>query len=192
MLNSIMTQMRAELRETRAAQPAAPLSSLPTDPNADPRFKLWSWGGKFHMVPEGWVFPSTNVKDTWQLWYFGHLADQIRPLRYLKKADLSGGGQVALWSKTHGVTTAIVAVMVEMKLVEACEDVVRLSREQSSTLFDQAIVQLMEKVKTGSVRERGRWMEMSVPTLYAHILRARKRRREEEEEQKEKGEQDEQ
>jgi hypothetical protein len=188
MLNTIMTQMRAELRETRAPQPTDPLSSLSTDPNADPRFKLWSWGGKFHMVPEGWVFPSTNVKDTWQLWYFGHLADQIRPLRYLKKADLLGGGQVALWSKTHGVTTAIVAVMVEMKLLEAGEDVVRLSRDQSSTLFDQAIVQLMEKVKTGLVRERGRWMEMSVPTLYAHILRARKRRREEEE-QKEDDEQ---
>lgn len=76
--------------------------------------------------------------------------------------------------------TAIAGVMVEMKLVEACEDVMRLDREQSSTLFDQAIVQLMERVKAGSTRERGRWMEMSVPTLYAHILKVRKRKREEE------------
>lgn len=180
MLNTIMAQMRAELREVRASQPSDPLPSTHTHPNADPRFKLWSWRGKLHMVPEGWVFPSTNVKDTWQLWHFGHLADQIRPLRYLKKVDLSGGGQIALWSKTHGVMTAIAGVMVEMKLVEACEDVMRLDREQSSTLFDQAIVQLMERVKAGSTRERGRWMEMSVPTLYAHILKVRKRKREEE------------
>ena len=135
------------------------------------------------MVPQGWVFPSTNIKDTWNLWHFGHLADKIRPLRCLKRMDLIGAAQITLWSKTGGVMKAVSQVMVEMKLVEAVEDVLKLSPADSSTHFDRAIVQLMEQLRAGSTRERGRWLELSMPTLYALIRKARKRRREEEQEE---------
>jgi hypothetical protein len=117
----------------------------------------------------------------WNLWYFGHLADKIRPLRCLKKFDLASGAQITLWAKTSGVMKAISQVMFDMKLVAAVEDVLTLAAADSSAFFDRAIVQLMEQVRSGSTQERGRWMEMSVPTLYAHVQKARKRRREEEE-----------
>ena len=191
LLNNAVNQMRAELRD--AIPPTATAASLPSpnqllDIDADPRFQLWTWKGRMHMVPEGWLFPSTDVKTTWNLWHYGHMEARIRPLRHLKKVDLQGSAQITLWSKTNGVMAAVAVMMVEMKAVEAVADVTRLSAEQSSAVFDAAIVQLMERVRVGSTRGRGRWMEMSIGTLYNHlqtVRRERKRKRDEQHQQQE-------
>jgi hypothetical protein len=187
MLDTVITQLRAEIRtQATDTQAMPPLIA----PSIDSRFQLWAWGGKLHMVPEGWMFPSTNVKDTWNLWHFGHHADKIRPLRYLKKCDVGSAAQVTVWSKTKGVMQAVSQVIVDMRLVRAMEDVLALNAGDSSTLFDQAIVVLMDKLRAESTRERRRWMEMSVPTLYALVLKdrsRRKRRREEEGVEQEEG-----
>ena len=182
LLNNVLTQMRAEIRDALPAATHTPASPESTDPLADPRFQLWMWRGKMHMVPEGWRFPSTDVKATWNLWHFGHVHERIRPLRYLKKADLINASQITVWSKCRSVMKAIATEMVEMKLVQSLEEVEKLSAVDSSAAFDRAIVQLMEKVKAGSTRGRGRWMEMSIPTLYDHVgkVRERKRKRQEE------------
>ena len=178
MLNSVVAQVRAELRQVHAAETLASASTAPVDPSVDPRFQLWSWGGRLHMVPQGWVFPSTNIKDTWNLWHFGHLTDKMCPLRCLKKFDLVGAAQITLWAKTSGVMKAISQSMLDMELVQTKEAVLALAAADSSALFDRAVVQLMEQVRPRSTQERGRWMEMSMPTWYAYVQRCRKRKRE--------------
>ena len=179
LLNNVFAQMRAEIRDAHTAATHTAPSLQSTDPLADPRFQLWMWRGRSY-VPEGWRFPATDVKATWNLWHFGHMHEN-RPLRYLKKVDLVNASQITVWSKCRGVMKTIAAEMVEMKLVQSLEEVEKLSAIDSSTAFDQAIVQLMEKVKAGSTRGRGRWMEMSIQTLYDHVgkLRAKKRKRQE-------------
>ena len=191
LLNNAVNQMRAEWRD--AIPTAAGLSCPPdplADPTGDPRFQLWQWGNALHMVPEGWRLPVVDVKATWHLWQYGHVEARIRPLRHLKKADLQGGGQVSLWSKTNGVMGSVAEMMVEMKLVEAVGDVRKLTAEQSSAAFDTVIVQLMEKVKEGSTRTRRRWMEMSIGTLYNHLqgVRGQRKRRRDRERQQAEGE----
>jgi hypothetical protein len=185
LLNSVVTQMRAELRNALPATSHTPATSQPLDPLADPRFHLWTWRGKMHMVPEGWRFPSTDVKATWNLWYFGHVQERIRPLRYLKKADLMTSSQITVWSKCRGVMKAIAEEMVDMKLVQSVVEVEKLTAIDSAAAFDRAIVQLIEKVKAGATRGRGRWMEMSIPTLYDYLGDVRKRKRKRQEEEKE-------
>ena len=76
---------------------------------------------------------------------------------------------------------AIAEEMVDMKVVQSVEEVEKLTAIDSSATFDRAIVQLLEKVKVGSTRGRGRWMEMSISTLYDHLasVRERKRKRQE-------------
>jgi hypothetical protein len=188
LLNNVLTQMRAELRDTLPAATHTHDSPVPTDPLADPRFQLWMWRGKMHMVPEGWRIPSTDVKATWNLWYFGHVHERIRPLRHLKKADFVNASQITVWSKCRGVMKAIAAEMVEMKLVQSLEEVEKLSGVDSSAAFDRAILQLMEKVKAGSTRGRGRWMEMSIPTLYDHVGKVRRKRKRQDAQQEEEEE----
>ena len=170
LLNNAVNQMRTEMRDAIITTPAAPSQSLnqPTDIDADPRFQLWSWKGGWHMVPEGWVFPSVDVKTTWNLWWHGNVEARIRPLRHLTKADLQGSSNITRWSKANGVMGTVAEVVVETGVVVAVEEVGRLSGEQSSAVFDAAIVRLMERVRAGSTRGRGRWMEMSIGTLYNH------------------------
>ena len=64
-----------------------------------------------------------------------------------------------------------------MKVVQSVEVEEKLTAVDSSTTFDCALVHLMEKMKEGGTRERGRWMEMSISTLYG-------RKRQEEEKKK--------
>ena len=184
LLNSAVNQMRSELRDAMptAAAPSASLNQS-ADVNADPRFQLWSWKGRMHMVPETWKFPKTDVKATWNLWHYGHIEEKIRPLRYLKKADLQGSAQITLWSKANGVMGAIAATMVEMKVVEAVEAVTKLAATESAAAYDDAIVQLIEKVKPGVTRGSSRWTEMSIGTLYNHLRVTRQRRKRRRDEQ---------
>jgi hypothetical protein len=177
--------MRAELRDAIPTTTIISSSSLNhlTDFDADPRFQLWTWGGRMRMVPEGWKLPSTDVKATWNLWHYGHIQDRIRPLRHLKKADLQGSTQITLWSKTNGVMAAIAATMVEMKKVETVEGVTKLSATESAAAFDDAIVELMESVRVGSTKGTVRWMEMSISTLYNHLKVVRQQRKRKRDEQ---------
>jgi hypothetical protein len=140
---------------------------------------LWHWDGRFHPVPKGWLFPSTNVKDTWRLWHFGNPASKVRPLRFLKKMDLANPAQTVLWSKASGVIKAISDSMVEMKLVDTLEAVDELNEADSLTKFDKGIVNLLEKLRPGcTTKERSRIMELSVFRLYTLIPhRSRKRSR---------------
>jgi hypothetical protein len=80
--------------------------------------------------------------------------------------------------------------MVDMKLVQSVDEVEQLTAIDSAAAFDRAIVQLIEKVKAGATRGRGRWMEMSIPTLYDYLgsVRKRKRKRQQEEEKEEEEE----
>jgi hypothetical protein len=181
LLSSAVDQMRKELRDALpSARPLPP--APPTDPNLDPRFHLWPWGGRMRMVPQDWLFPSTDAKATWNLWHYGHVGDHIRPLRYLTKSDLKDASQVTLWSKARQVMKLIAQVMVEMRLVQTTEEVEKLLPVDSAEAFDKAIVQLMEQAREGSTRGKRRWMEMKVPSLYAVVGPIRKRRREEQRE----------
>ena len=186
MIGQVVAQMRAEMNSASTAVTAALSSSSPTsssssDVSDDPRFRVWMWKGRMHPVPQGWQFPSTDVKATWNLWHFGHVHDQIRPLRHLVTADLDGTAkQRTLWSKAHGVMTALAQTMVDMEMAHTVDDVTRWSAAESSVAFDSAIVQLVEKLKVGATKKRGRWMEMAVTTLYKYTSKeqqAAKRRR---------------
>ena len=101
----------------------------------------------------------------------------------LQYCDLETEAQVTMWSKARGVIDAISQMMVDMQLVSTVRDVQTLTADVSMTLFDQAIVALMEKVKEGSTQQRTRWTESSIPTLYEKLrkreLLPRKRKRQE-------------
>ena len=199
MLSTAIAQMRGEMRSElqglRVDDAMAPGPSHQFSP--DPRFQLWTWGERQHIVPHGWTLPSSiSLKDTWLLWHFGHIADRIAPLRRLKKFDLNSPAQAVLLSKTKQTMKAVAKVMVEMGMVGTVQGVLTLSEADSAAFFDRAIVRLMEQLKTGVTRGRARWMEMKAPTVYALLLKSRKRRRAEaeanrrgeEEEEKEEAE----
>ena len=72
--------------------------------------------------------------------------------------------------------------------MESLEGVAKLSETDSSAAFDRPIVAFMEQVREGSTRARGRWMEMSIPTLYDHVNSMKKKRKRQEEQQRQEEE----
>jgi len=195
LLNNALSQLRVDLRDNMSTTQLTTFSSAPlSDPASDPRFQYWLWGGKMHMVPQDWQFPSTDVKATWHLYHLGHVEDRIRPLRYLKKFDLTTRSNITRWSKANGVMKAVGQMMVETGTLQSLDAVLRMSAEESSAAFDAAIVQLMEKLKQGSTQGKGRWMEMSVSTLYDLLCKAkavsgRKRKLDEQQQRRQQQEQ---
>jgi hypothetical protein len=59
-------------------------------------FGLYNWGGKFHLIPEGFRFPSKNVnlKVIRDLWWFGNQNLRIPPYRNIGK-DLDNNDKSA-------------------------------------------------------------------------------------------------
>jgi hypothetical protein len=184
-LKEAVAQMRTELRD--ALPSSAPSTSVPPsliDPNLDPRFHLWSWGNKMHMVPQDWLLPSIDTKAMWNLWHFGHVGSHIRPLRYLHETDLVDEKQCGLLSKVRGVMALIAEIMVEMGIVQSVEAVEKLSSGDSAEAFDRAVVRMMELAKAGSTLGKRRWTEMVVASMYAVVGPLRKKRAEEKKERK--------
>jgi hypothetical protein len=175
MLSAVVTQMRGEMRtEIRELRVEGAVAAEPSllSASSDSRFQTWMWGGRMHMVPEGWTLPfSINLKDTWHLWHFGHIAHRIGPLRSLRKFDLASAPQVTLWSKTKQTMGAVAQEMVDMEMVTTVQATLTLSGADSTAFFDRAIVGLMEKLKVGVTQGRRRWMEMKIPTVYALLLK---------------------
>ena len=48
----------------------------------------WTWGGRIHMVPEGWQLPSGNTSTIFNLFCVGDASKKIRPYRFLRTFDL--------------------------------------------------------------------------------------------------------
>ena len=70
--------------------------------------------------------------------------------------------------------------MHSMGLVDSAEGIGRWSEDEATAAFTRAIVALVEQLRPGSTQKRGRWTEMSIPTLYGYVKamqNERKRRR---------------
>ena len=148
--------------------------------DSNPLFNWYCWGEKMHMVPENWVLPTTNVKDIWNLWWFGHLDDKIQPYRRLKAMDFSKPKHVVQLTKTRGVMKAIEQMAREKNYIIAEKKIEGLSKQDNIRLFDLSYTDLLKKLFP--VNEAGRIGEASISTLYDHInpkKRGRKRSREE-------------
>jgi hypothetical protein len=176
LLTAAVNEMRAEVRDALPDRVRASAPQAHADASGDSRFQLWMWGGKLRPVPEGWQLPSTDAMATWRLWYFGNVSERIRPLRHLHKSDLVSK-DVSRWSKTHTVMEEITRTMVDLKVVTREDDVGQLSEEAASAAFTQSIAALMERVRPGATRKRGRWTQMAPGTLYKYVNETNKRRR---------------
>jgi hypothetical protein len=150
-------------------------------------FQSWMWKGSeekqaiLHMVPEKWTLPIGNIKYIWNLWWFGHIADKIQPLRFLKSNDLMNSAQTTQHSKFKKVMAAIEAIARERRYIQDNERFDKLTKEKCNEIFDKSYEDLLNQILDSKERE-GRITQLSIATIYDK-LRKRKRKREEENKQ---------
>jgi hypothetical protein len=178
-MTKIMEEMKTIHSSDSAAAPVVSNSDVLSDSN--PRFNWYLWGGKMHMIPSEWILPTSNVKDIWNLWWFGHLNDKIQPYRYLTALDFTKHAQIVQLTKTRKVMNKIEEVTRQNKYVEPEKRIQVLSKEENSKLFDLAYTDLLKQLFKSTEAVATRLGQASIATIYDHInprKRSRKRSRE--------------
>ena len=60
------------------------VAEVPSEQNST-RDSLFLYGGRWHLLPEGFVFPSCPALNMWSMWHLGIAALNIAPLKKLRK-----------------------------------------------------------------------------------------------------------
>ena len=75
---------------------------------------IFSWGERFHPVPEGFAFPNCNVKKLWDLWWLGVPNDRISAYYKIKGTwDLCSKKYIVALSKARAVMKFMVSLLTE-------------------------------------------------------------------------------
>lgn len=167
MIDKIMQEIKSNNKNNNT-------NSVDSNTNSSSNFITWSWGGRFHMVPEGFTLPNNNIRDIFNLWYFGNMNLKIQPYRFLKSIDLINNAQCILLSRINKVMNELESIVKDI----AADDI-RISditdRERVNVLFEQSFHVLMERINRADSNHR--IGDLSVARVYDLILRVRKRRR---------------
>ncbi len=151
MIDSRFSQMEALLRSGTGTQAAPVPAGAPGQATVPAQtFSTWTWGGRIHMVPEGFAMPECSVKTLWDLWHFGHCERRIQPYKHLKGFDLLTRAGRSELSKARAVVTSIYIVAIEKGLRVGASSHARLSEcvssgsvSDSDTLFNAAFTALV-------------------------------------------------
>ncbi|MGZ5486838.1 MAG: hypothetical protein ACXWFB_13195 [Nitrososphaeraceae archaeon] len=128
---------------------------------------LKAWGGRLHSVPQGFELPTSNIKNLWNLWWFGHANNQYPPYRYLSGLDFTTVSQKTQLSKTATVMKYIEQVAKTRGYVDTNIKFEHLTQLESSKIFDLAFADLLKTILKPSLQSR--LGELSVSTLYDHL-----------------------
>lgn len=187
-LSEYMNKIVKELKQSIGTiNQTTPITNSDTN-LAPPKFNFFSWGlpgqqAKLHMVPEKWTLPTTNMKNIWNLWWFGHLTDKIQPYRFLQRDDLVKQSQYTQLSKLKRVINSIELIARNKQFIEQDKQFSDLNKQQSNEIFEKSFTELLKQLYT--TETTGRIAELSFATIYDRINNKNnnnKRKRDEEEE----------
>jgi len=139
----------------------------------DNLFRVWSWGGMFHPVPENWDFPTGNVKSICDMFVFGIPALRIRPFRLISSKSLARSDQ-SNFSKADFVFKTLMGNVYHQGLLSdetALRDITfELWDKVFSEIFGQ-VINAIEVFHEKKIRKAG---EISIITMYDKIRRYNK------------------
>ena len=88
-------------------------------PHEETWWGRWNWndGLLFHPVPRNWIFPNRiTVKRMWDLWFFGHQAEGIRPYRFINRnLDMTTKAQRKSYTEAKHVINKLVEFIQNME-----------------------------------------------------------------------------
>jgi hypothetical protein len=174
-LNTMIDKIMQEIKSNNKNNTTNTNNTSDSSNNNDSNFITWSWGGRFHMVPEGFTLPNNNIRDIFNLWYYGNINLKIQPYRFLRSTDLINHAQSVLLTRINKVMNELESIAKDI-----AADGIRISditdRERVNVLFEQSFHVLMERIDRADSNHR--IGDLSVARVYDLILRVKKRRRE--------------
>ncbi len=167
-LSDKLVEQFSELLDARLRQslngnpPEAPVAV--ESPPSGSRFKTFMWGGRFHMVPEGWKLPRPPLKHFYLLWHHGYDDDQIQPLKNLKKYDLSKPDWVQVTRCRRVIHDIEETARAEGIVDPGVSDFAIYTKARLNEIFDESYEKLIRKLYGDDpVHRKG---EKAIGTLY--------------------------
>ena len=134
-------------------------------------YKTWNWGGRFHPVPENFIFPKCSVKAFWDLyWQEGEPAQCIAPYRLLKPYDISSKASKGLLSKARKVVAFLLFDEYGEKVCET--DISAMSVADRDIFFERSFVTLGENIfdAEGAEFDRRQVGDRKFSTFYDKVV----------------------
>lgn len=147
------------VQQTGTAAEAAPASF----------FELYSWGGSFHKLPEGYKFPEVTLVVAFRLWFIGDKVEKIPPFKALEPTDFSDKNE----RKRLSDWKCIMKYLIE----SLGEDFVLNDRNKCNVDIISAQFKLAnERMPRNEKKKRGRPEEWTIQTALKECRKAKKAR----------------
>ncbi len=143
---------------------STPISMVATS-SPSSAWKTWSWGGRIHMVPEGWKLPRPSFKAFYLLWYHGDGGLGVQPFRFLRTFDVCTGDWQQV-SKAKGLIGEL-----ERIATSQTPTLPPFSQLSKSALCDVFVPQLYADLYPSSPTNQG---DVGIGTLYNRYRLKRK------------------
>jgi hypothetical protein len=161
------------------------LSALSSTSASSPQYKQWQWGGRMHMVPEGWRIPKVELSSLWALYWCGNAEQHIQPLRFLREFDFIDSNERKEWSKIKRIIEEI-SLITKENSVQRIKEITEMNQEERNNLFKELFISFLSSIYPKRIRQDNRLSQLSATSLYRSMNKKRKREREEAEEQRER------
>lgn len=159
-------EMLAEVREIRN-QPshlAQEESNRETELTSEDGFQWFSWGGSFHVVPQGFRFRSMSVKQIWDYWHYGDRVNRISPYKRIEPGrDLLIKSDRKVFSKAKKVVNSIMKRGISvLNITEQVHSATTLNH-----IFNVGYNSLIDDIDHNSEQSQiRRYGEISFTTIY--------------------------
>ena len=173
LLTSIQSQISSGFAETLEAVSALRDRSENDVPVVDEdTYRLFSYSGGFHKIPEGYKFTVTTLKEFWNLYFLGVPALHFRPLRMLSKKDFLILNMKNIYKNVFSNGCCVMKTLGELLmsegLIENIKDLNNVSPDESNRLFVEAYKKFINKY-CGGIDTKP-----TIGTAYKKILESNK------------------
>jgi hypothetical protein len=148
--------------------------------DAQAKFNVWYWSGAYHMVPEGFRFPSRNVhvKILWDLWWSGNRAENIGPYKNLASRDVADENDKTYLSRARRVVTAVVEEAERLNITTE-QSIRKMNERERDKVFETAFYSLLTRLyppgTTAEDLDKKRVGDLSYLSIYPSIPKRQKR-----------------
>jgi hypothetical protein len=133
----------------------------------------WSWGGRFHPVPEDFRFPKTDCRKLWDLWWDGNTLKGYGPYRELRSFDLPIAADQQILSRAK----LVMCKLIENSGQDRQRDIKSLPIRERDDCFESAFMSVHRMIFPDAVMtliDKRRIGDVSFITLYDLIRKASK------------------
>lgn len=179
MIASSQEMIMAQIREAMALSSRTGDVTAPGETGRVPNssalnFRVFYWKGRFRCVPEGFEFPSTDVKTMWDPWHYGHAGLEIQPYKNLMNghaSDLVTDLEKVNLSRASKVMKKIYEIAVAKGYLEEGVNVSELPREDSDRVIDKAYTLLLGELYENDQHRPGAKMVNTVANRLSKRMR---------------------